>query len=104
MKKGLNLNELHKLGANSIVECIENDCDFYKIEREDDESIRLSDIVVHSGENSMIIFFEIWNGKGWKNVDAVETFYKTDNEELFLYVIEEVKTIKELEYFVTFED
>lgn len=98
MKNGLNLYELRKLGAIAIEECIIKDCEFYNLDIVDDESVRLSTITYD--ENDMVISFEIWNGSEWKDADIPYPFYKTENEELFLAVIEEITNIVELKDFV----
>lgn len=101
MKKGLNLGQLYKFGANSIVECIKNDCDFYNIEIADNESIMLSGVIIYN-ENSMLIDFEVWDGNEWKNAEIPYPFYKKENEELFLDVMEEVESISELKDFIEY--
>ena len=100
MKNGLNLKELYKIGAIAIAECILHDCEFYNWEIVDDESVRLSKIT--HDEDDMVINFEIWNGKEWKDTTVPYPFYKTENEELFLAVIEEIKNIIELKDFVEY--
>lgn len=101
MKEGLNLYELRELGASSIVACIQADCKFYKIEILDDESVKLSRVICYDYD-SLLVDFDVWNGKEWRNVETPYPFYKKDNEELFLEVIEEVKNIAELKKFVEY--
>lgn len=95
METGLNIDELYEIGANSIVECILSDCEFYGIETVDYENIRLSRVIIDD-ENSMLVEFEVWNGKEWEDANIPYPFYKIENEELFLEVLEEIENISEL--------
>ena len=99
MKEGLNLNELYQVGAHSIIESIKNDCSFYNIEIEKNENIRFTGVIIYD-KNSMLVDFDVWNGKEWQDAKIPYAFNKEENEELFLDIIEEAKNITELKDFV----
>lgn len=50
----------------------------------------------------MSIGFDIWNGKQWEDSNGPYPFYKIENEELFLEVLEEIENISELKPFVEY--
>lgn len=101
MEAGLNIDELYEIGAHSIVECILCDCDYYNLKIIDNESVRLRDIVLDE-KDSMTICFDIWNGKQWEDSNVPYPFYRSENEELFLEVLEEIENISELKPFVEY--
>lgn len=101
MKTGLNIDELYEIGAHSIIKCIENDCDYYNLKIIDNESVRLRNIVLDE-KDSMTIGFDIWNSKQWEDSNVPYPFYRSENEELFLEVLEEIENISELKPFVEY--
>ena len=101
MKTGLNIDELYEIGASSIIKCIENDCDYYNLKIIDNESVRLR-VIVLDEKDSMTIGFDIWNSKQWEDSNVPYPFYRGENEELFLEVLEEIENISELKPFVEY--
>lgn len=101
MKNGLNLDELYKIEAISIVECIKNDCEFYGIKVENNENVRFTRVIFYSND-SLLVDFDVWNGNEWKNAEIPYAFNKKENKDLFLNVVKEVKDISELKDFVEY--
>ena len=50
----------------------------------------------------MTIGFDIWNSKQWEDSNVPYPFYRSENEELFLEVLEEIENISELKPFVEY--
>lgn len=67
----------------------------------DNESVRLRNIVLDE-KDSMTIGFDIWNSKQWEDSNVPYPFYRSENEELFLEVLEEIENISELKPFVEY--